>query len=1032
MLNLKKGLAVALAAATAFTFMPVSTLTTFATTNGPTTDGQTTNPSGIDSIKITGLSVSKETNSSNATVSAPIYLKEHDDTSKGKKVGAYRITVKRKFNNDSKAYEDVVQVASNDTVNKLTQEKSDATANLKLDTAANAFTDSSTSAIYGKETTLGGTWSSAPSTMDERTYVIKNVPTDYDDDDHTIKNVGGAKFVLYNTGVSGTVNVTITALTSTDDTAEELESSTITVTVPSGDEVFAIRNTPSILAEGASQKVVWTRSGSNIKSTVLEVRSDNKDVAWAYDDKRADSADINLGDQSGAVDDRFLTLNNGSDYGTFSIGTGVVGTANLDVYAKKSADDSDTDAIFHSRVTVKVTPKNGKLRVTYNVQRNQDAEQRTYTDDQEYKNSGNATILSADSDTWEVDNKGCLKIYDTPDPATADPTLKEFSTSDSKKVNLIVDKSGNVYSIADNTWKNGTTTIGGLAKTAVDGKFATTKDEIPVSQQTNIAWTDTTTYNAHWGNLPTAQFLAQNGQKTVQISATSQVSDAQDIKYSLVQYVGHYKKGADGKYALDTTSSVIGVKDGYNYFTEASRYGAISRTGLVTLKDTYQDAQLYAVVTVKGAKATSTAAERATSTYVIPISGTAQEPVSFFASNEKGYAEVDVKTSATDTRVSGSKTIYLSTKDHPTDTLKYYGNITADYVTGSVEDPTIVKFDQTTQTLTALKAGETDLVLKTLPAPDRAGTVIATFHVIVNDSASANAVHLTPVSVNRAHPTARVAATTDVVGTSAVFDTDYLYLKDDKTPSGYRKVLAADTEYNAINVSTTGYVTYNKNNGTVYVRAYAPATATQNPSGYTYVAVSFGQNKAENQLTVDKNILEIENGKTDKINASTTTTGSAITYTSSDDSVVSVAADGTVTAKKAGVATITVNASATDDAEAGQATVTVVVTDKSVAPANETTVPGKVSKIKLYNVKGAKLKINYSKIKGVAGYKVVYKYKKNGKQVRKTYVTTAGSKTVSVPKNTSVKVWVRAYNLNSKGQRVNGSYKTASKKTDKK
>jgi hypothetical protein len=97
-------------------------------------------------------------------------------------------------------------------------------------------------------------------------------------------------------------------------------------------------------------------------------------------------------------------------------------------------------------------------------------------------------------------------------------------------------------------------------------------------------------------------------------------------------------------------------------------------------------------------------------------------------------------------------------------------------------------------------------------------------------------------------------------------------------------------------------------------------------------------------------------------------------------------------------------------------------------------VPAKVKKVVVRNVKGAKAKISYSQLKNVAGYKVVYKYKKNGKLVRKTFVNKAGkgSKVVSVPKNTSVKVWVRAYNLNDNGQRVNGAYRTKTFKTDKK
>ena len=71
--------------------------------------------------------------------------------------------------------------------------------------------------------------------------------------------------------------------------------------------------------------------------------------------------------------------------------------------------------------------------------------------------------------------------------------------------------------------------------------------------------------------------------------------------------------------------------------------------------------------------------------------------------------------------------------------------------------------------------------------------------------------------------------------------------------------------------------------------------------------------------------LDVSNGAaTKKLTATTDPAGAAVTWSSSDDSVASVASDGTVTAKKAGTATIT--------AKAGTATSSVKVTVTGTAP----------------------------------------------------------------------------------------------------
>lgn len=228
------------------------------------------------------------------------------------------------------------------------------------------------------------------------------------------------------------------------------------------------------------------------------------------------------------------------------------------------------------------------------------------------------------------------------------------------------------------------------------------------------------------------------------------------------------------------------------------------------------------------------------------------------------------------------------------------------------------------------------------------------------------------------------------------------------------------------NTQTTSRLYANNTIGTGSYTATILGTSKTRPTTHS-ATVTVLNDTVVNTIVADTTPLNLSVDQQATV-AVATTQKKAFTVEASNDNVTAAVSGSSivVTGKKAGTSVVTIKSEGAKDVKIG-ATVAAPNTNNDV-----TVVPAKVSKIKLYNVKGAKLKINYSKIKGVAGYKVVYKYKKNGKLVRKTYVTTAGSKTVSVPKKTSVKVWVRAYNLNSKNQRVNGAYKTATKKTDNK
>ncbi|KFJ00369.1 alpha-amylase [Bifidobacterium porcinum] len=106
--------------------------------------------------------------------------------------------------------------------------------------------------------------------------------------------------------------------------------------------------------------------------------------------------------------------------------------------------------------------------------------------------------------------------------------------------------------------------------------------------------------------------------------------------------------------------------------------------------------------------------------------------------------------------------------------------------------------------------------------------------------------------------------------------------------------------------------------------------------------------------------LDVSNGAaTKKLTATTDPAGAAVTWSSSDDSVASVASDGTVTAKKAGAATITATAGGKSDS------IKVTVTDSGSQGGGS-------------QGGGTTTSSNYLYVKKPAGWKSVYAYIYNG------------------------------------------------------
>ncbi|MDD7664972.1 MAG: hypothetical protein PUJ25_05165, partial [Lachnospiraceae bacterium] len=212
-----------------------------------------------------------------------------------------------------------------------------------------------------------------------------------------------------------------------------------------------------------------------------------------------------------------------------------------------------------------------------------------------------------------------------------------------------------------------------------------------------------------------------------------------------------------------------------------------------------------------------------------------------------------------------------------------------------------------------------------------------------------------------------------------------------------------------------------KRYGTTKVLIETPATDKYRRTSKTItVTVVQDITKKVSDLTVAAGKVTLKAGETANVGAKAST-GSAITYTSDDTSVATVAADGTVTAVGTGKAVITVNAAETATMNAGVKTVTVTVTAST---------PAKVTGVKVTNVKGGKVKVTWTKD---SNPNVKYYVKKTIGKKSAGKSVNGGKTTLTVKKGATVKVKVKAYVYDETGTKLVGAYSTTvTKKTDKK
>lgn len=212
-----------------------------------------------------------------------------------------------------------------------------------------------------------------------------------------------------------------------------------------------------------------------------------------------------------------------------------------------------------------------------------------------------------------------------------------------------------------------------------------------------------------------------------------------------------------------------------------------------------------------------------------------------------------------------------------------------------------------------------------------------------------------------------------------------------------------------------------KRYGTTKVLIETPATTTYRRSSKTItVTVVQDITKKVSDLTVSADKITLKAGETANVGAKSVS-GGAITYTSDDNNVATVAADGTVTAVGTGKAVITVNAAETATMNAGVKTVTVTVTAST---------PAKVTGVKVTNVKGGKVKVTWTKD---SNPNVKYYVKKTIGKKSAGKSVNGGKTTLTVKKGATVKVKVKAYVYDETGTKLVGAYSTTvTKKTDKK
>lgn len=371
------------------------------------------------------------------------------------------------------------------------------------------------------------------------------------------------------------------------------------------------------------------------------------------------------------------------------------------------------------------------------------------------------------------------------------------------------------------------------------------------------------------------------------------------------------------------------------------------------------------------------------------------------------------KTNYTNAAIDGTASfdkVVLSTDDKQTLDLAIVA--TPDKAVVTSDDTSVVEVNGTT--LTAKKAGKANVTVKVASDANYFGNATVTIPVEVISGKANNTIVTNSVTLTKTVKTAKDYATATVDKTVL----SYRFVKYDAATKTY----VADNPTDVTLDAKTGelkYITENAGSALVEVTGKAPAGAADPKPAY--VTVSYSNKKEASKLAVATKSVNVEAGKTAAIAA----TGTALTFASSDESIATVAADGTVTGVKTGVAVITVTDAGDENTEGGSVDVPVYVKAKAAVVVAK---PAKVSGLKVANVKGAKVKVSFKKSAKATGYLVSYKV--GNKTVKKN--TTKTALNLSVKKGAKVKVTVKAFNKNASGAKQYSAAVSKTFKTDKK
>ena len=327
--------------------------------------------------------------------------------------------------------------------------------------------------------------------------------------------------------------------------------------------------------------------------------------------------------------------------------------------------------------------------------------------------------------------------------------------------------------------------------------------------------------------------------------------------------------------------------------------------------------------------------------------------------------------------------IKLSTKDKTTDTFTIQSNIDEKYIDITVKSGAeFIKLEG--KTITAVKAGTASIEVKAKGDENtltNAGATVV-FKVEVLAKNVNNVITASPIFVNK-------DKLTETIKASATHGNKLSYYLA-KEVDGKLVATTKDSDPNYdISVNTlTGEVTYKNTtrSGIAYIAVVAADDVADSVKPEdAFVKVTYGDYiKKASDLVIASKKISVKAGNTVSCGATST---QELTYTSDDETIATVAADGTVTGVKAGTAVITVKAAENDEFNAGEASVTVVVSKGTNKLA----------------VKGKTVKVNYSKL-AKKDKKISSSIKVTNAAGKVTYVKKSGNKKIKVAKNGKITI----------------------------